>query len=208
MTDTKTLYLIDGSAYVHRAYHAIRGLANSKGMPTNAVFGFTRILIKMMEEKSPGYAVVLFDAKGPTFRHEMYDPYKANRPPAPDDLVVQIPKIKEVVAGFRICCMEKKGYEADDLIGTLARRGQEEGFSVVMVTGDKDFVQLVTENTILWDPMKDEILDPEAVREKYGVTPDQMTDVMGLCGDTSDNIPGVPGIGEKTAVSIREFFDN
>jgi len=206
MTDTKTLYLIDGSAYVHRAYHAIRGLANSKGMPTNAVFGFTRILIKMMEEKSPGYAVVLFDAKGPTFRHEMYDQYKANRPPAPDDLVVQIPKIKEVVAGFRICCMEKKGYEADDLIGTLARRGREQGFSVVMVTGDKDFVQLVSENTILWDPMKDEILDPEAVREKYGVTPGQMTDVMGLCGDTSDNIPGVPGIGMKTALKlIRQF---
>jgi DNA polymerase-1 len=206
MTTQKTLYLIDGSAYVHRAYHAIRGLSNSKGMPTNAVFGFTRILIKMMEEKSPQYAVILFDAKGPTFRHRIYDQYKANRPPAPEDLVVQIPRIKEVVEGFRIPCIEKQGYEADDLIGTLAREGEAHGFSVVMVTGDKDFVQLVSENTILWDPMKDEILDLEGVRNKYGVTPEQMVDVMGLCGDTSDNIPGVPGIGMKTALKLIQDF--
>ncbi|HHP7233353.1 MAG TPA: DNA polymerase I [Desulfobacterales bacterium] len=206
MTTSKTLYLIDGSAYVHRAYHAIRGLSNSKGMPTNAVFGFTRILIKMMEEKSPQYAVVLFDAKGPTFRHRIYDQYKANRPPAPEDLIVQIPRIKEVVEGFRIPCIEKQGYEADDLIGTLAREGEAHGFSVVMVTGDKDFVQLVSENTTLWDPMKDETLDLEGVRNKFGVTPEQMVDVMGLCGDTSDNIPGVPGIGMKTALKLIQDF--
>ncbi|MFZ0132619.1 MAG: DNA polymerase I [Desulfobacterales bacterium] len=206
MQPRPTLYLIDGSAYIHRAYHAIRGLSNSKGMPTNAVFGFTRILIKLIQDRSPAYAVMLFDAKGPTFRHDMYRQYKANRPPMPDELAMQIPFIKEVTKGFNLPVIEKAGYEADDLIGTLSRLAEAAGFDVVMVTGDKDFVQLVTASATIWDPMKDEIIDTAAIRAKFDVSPAQMVDVMGLSGDTSDNIPGVPGIGPKTALQLIKAY--
>ena len=202
MQPKPTLYLIDGSAYIHRAYHAIRGLSNSKGLPTNAVFGFTRILLKLIQDRSPVYAAMLFDAKGPTFRHDMYQDYKANRPPMPEDLAMQIPFIKEVTKGFNLPVIEKTGFEADDLIGTLARLAEAAGYTVVMVTGDKDFVQLVTDNATIWDPMKDEVIDMDVVRQKFDVTPSQMIDVMGLSGDTSDNIPGVPGIGPKTALAL------
>ncbi|MGD8969971.1 MAG: DNA polymerase I [Desulfobacterales bacterium] len=206
MQPKPTLYLIDGSAYIHRAYHAIRGLSNSKGLPTNAVFGFTRMLLKLMQDRSPIYAAMLFDAKGPTFRHDMYRDYKANRPPMPEDLAMQIPFIKEVTKGFNLPVIEKTGYEADDLIGTLARMAETAGYTVVMVTGDKDFIQLVTDNATIWDPMKDEVIDMALVRQKFDVTPSQMVDVMGLSGDTSDNIPGVPGIGPKTALELIKTY--
>ncbi|MGD2270292.1 MAG: DNA polymerase I [Desulfobacterales bacterium] len=202
----KTVYLIDGSAYIYRAYHAIRGLSNSKGLPTNAVFGFTRMLLKLMDDRSPQYAVMLFDAKGPTFRHERYREYKANRPPMPEDLSVQVPLIKQVVEGFNLPTMEEPGYEADDLIGTLSQMAEKAGFSVVMVTGDKDFIQLVTDKAVIWDPMKDETIDAAAVALKFGIKPRQMIDVMGFSGDTIDNIPGVPGIGQKTALSLIKSF--
>ena len=202
----KTLYLIDGSAYVYRAYHAIRGLSNSKGLPTNAVFGFTRMLLKLIQDRTPGYVVMVFDAKGPTFRHERYPEYKANRPPMPEDLSIQIPLIKKVVEGFRLPEFEQPGFEADDLIGTLSRMAEAAGFSVIMVTGDKDFIQLVTDKSTIWDPMKDETIDQETVRTKFGVEPHQMVDVMGLSGDAVDNIPGVPGIGQKTALSLIQTF--
>jgi len=120
-TNEKTIYLIDGTAYIHRAYHAIRGLSNSKGLPTNAVFGFTRMLLKLMQERAPQYAGMFFDAKGPTFRHDIYNEYKANRPPMPEDMAVQIPYIKKVTAAFHLPIIEMHGYEADDLIGTTAR---------------------------------------------------------------------------------------
>ncbi|MGD8973727.1 MAG: DNA polymerase I [Desulfobacterales bacterium] len=201
-TNKKTIYLIDGTAYIHRAYHAIGGLSNSKGFPTNAVFGFTRMLLKLMEDRAPQYAGMFFDAKGPTFRHDMYKEYKANRPPMPEDMAVQIPYIKEVTAAFHLPIIEKQGYEADDLIGTMARIAEANGYTVVMVTGDKDFMQLVTEKTVLWDPMKESDLDQQAIREKFGVDPQQMIDVQGLSGDTADNIPGVPGIGQKTAIAL------
>jgi DNA polymerase-1 len=206
MQPKPTLYLIDGSAYIHRAYHAIRGLSNSKGLPTNAVFGFTRILLKLMQDRSPVYAAMLFDAKGPTFRHDMYRDYKANRPPMPEDLALQIPLIKEVTKGFNLPVIEKTGFEADDLIGTLARLAEAAGYRVVMVTGDKDFVQLVTDSATIWDPMKDEVIDTDVVRQKFDVAPSQMIDVMGLSGDASDNIPGVPGIGPKTALKLIKAF--
>ena len=206
MQKDKTLYLIDGSAYIYRAYHAIRGLANSKGLPTNAAFGFTRMLIKLMEDQDPEYVVLLFDAKGPTFRHELYHAYKANRPPMPEDLSVQIPYIKEISKGFNLTVMETSGFEADDLIGTLSRKAEEAGFSVVIVTGDKDFVQMVTDKTTIWDPMKDKTIDLQTVKESFGVAPSQIIDVMGLAGDASDNIPGVPGIGPKTALSLIKSF--
>lgn len=202
----KTLFLIDGSAYIHRAYHAIRGLSNSKGLPTNAVFGFSRMLVKLVEEQTPEYAAMVFDAKGPTFRHKIYKEYKANRPPMPEDMSVQIPYIKDITAGFNFPVIEMTGYEADDLIGTLAHIAEEAGYLVIMVTGDKDFLQLVTVNSIIWDPMKEIKIDADAVRETYGIEPHQMIDVMGLSGDTSDNIPGVPGIGQKTALSLIQNF--
>ncbi len=206
MQPNQTAYLIDGSAYIHRAYHAIQGLANSKGLPTNAVFGFTRMLIKLMEERRPAYAAMFFDAPGTTFRHELYKAYKANRPPMPEDMAVQIPYIKEIVAAYRLPVIEMVGYEADDLIGTLCRSLEGQGWSVVMVTGDKDFFQLVSPQASLWDPMKDILTDLGRVRETMGVEPRQVADVMGLSGDAADNIPGVPGIGPKTALELIRTF--
>jgi len=202
------LYLIDGSAYIYRAFHAVRGLANSKGMPTNAIFGFTRMLIKLMQERAPQYVAMFFDAKGPTFRHEIYSEYKANRPPMPDELVVQLPWIKKVTAGFNIPVIEMPGYEADDLIGTYARLAEAAGYEVVMVTGDKDFVQLVTDKTSIWDPMKDKVIDRAAVKAEFDLSPGQIIDMMGLSGDTADNVPGVPGIGPKTALTLIQTYGN
>jgi len=202
MKTEKTVYLIDGTAYIHRAYHAIRGLSNSKGLPTNAIFGFTRILIKLMQDRDPHYAAMFFDAKGPTFRHDFYKEYKANRPAMPEDMAVQIPYIKDVTTAYQLPIIEMEGFEADDLIGTYARIAEQKGFAVVMVTGDKDFLQLITGKTIIWDPMKEKTIDMHTIREEYGVEPHQMIDVMGLSGDTTDNIPGVPGIGQKTALDL------
>lgn len=202
----KTLFLIDGSAYIYRAYHAIRNLSNSKGLPTNAIFGFTRILIKLIEDWAPKYVVMVFDAKGPTFRHDIFKDYKATRPPMPEDLQLQIPYIKEITKAFNLPVIEMPTYEADDIIGTLALRAEDSGFSVVMVTGDKDFLQLVTDKSIIWDPMKDKITDLNTFREEFGLLPKQMVDVMGLSGDTSDNVPGVPGIGPKTALDLIKTF--
>jgi DNA polymerase-1 len=203
---TKTLFLIDGTAFIHRAYHAIRNLSNSSGLPTNAIFGFARMLIKLMEEHQPEYAVMLFDAKGPTFRHDMYAEYKANRPKMPDDMAMQLPWIKELTEAFNIPVIEVPGYEADDLMGTLARMAQETDFDVLMLTGDKDFMQLVTERTTIWDPMKDRTVNIGAVKASLNVDPDQVVDVMGLMGDASDNVPGVPGVGPKTAQKLIGKF--
>ncbi len=205
-SDAPMIYLIDGSAYVYRAFHAVRGLANSSGMPTNAVFGFTRMLMKLMQERKPQFVGMFFDAKGPTFRHRMFADYKANRPPMPEELVVQLPFIKKVTTGFNIPVIEISGYEADDLIGTYARLAEAAGFEVTMVTGDKDFIQLVTDRTIIWDPMKDKIIDKASVLSEFSIAPSQVIDMMGLSGDSADNVPGVPGIGPKTALRlIREF---
>jgi DNA polymerase I len=206
MEKEKIVYLIDGTAYIYRAYHAIRGLSNSRGLPTNAIFGFTRMLMKLMEDRSPQYVAMFFDAKGPTFRHEMYKDYKANRPPMPEDMVVQLPYIKEVTAAFNLPTIEMSGFEADDLIGTAARLAEKEGYSVVIVTGDKDFMQLVTDKIAIWDPMKDSTIDIQSIKEKFGIEPHQMIDVQGLSGDTADNIPGVPGIGQKTALSLIKTY--
>ena len=206
MPDKKTVYLIDGTSYIHRAYHAVGSLSNSKGFPTNAIYVFTRMLIKLLSEEKPEYMVVALDAKGPTFRHKIYSDYKANRPPTPEDLSVQIPKIKEIVNKLGIKIVELEGYEADDIIATLSKRCQENGFKVVLVTGDKDFKQLVTPDTVIWDTMKDEKTDYEKLKKELGFEPSKYVDVLALAGDSIDNIPGVPGIGEKTAVKlIREF---
>jgi len=202
----KTVYLIDGSSYIYRAYHAVRHLSTTKGLPTNATFGFTNMLLKLLEERKPEYMVMAFDARGPTFRHEIYEAYKANRPPMPEDLAVQIPYIKQVVEGMNIPSLELAGYEADDIIGTLARSAEEKGFHIVIVTGDKDFKQLVSRGISIWDPMKDRSLDYAGLKKDFGLEPSQWVEVMGLSGDTSDNIPGVPGVGEKTAISLIKTF--
>jgi DNA polymerase I len=201
----KTIFLIDGSGYIYRAFHAIRGLKNSKGFPTNAVFGFTRMLMKLLDDKISDRMVMFFDSKGPTFRHDMYEEYKANRPPMPEELSVQIPYIHQVTQAFNIPTFGLQGYEADDLIGTTTKKAEEEGYFVVIVTGDKDLKQLVSDRAIIWDPMKDVIVALKDI-QATGITPPQLIDVMGLSGDTSDNIPGVPGIGPKTALSLIQTF--
>ncbi|MES0349835.1 MAG: DNA polymerase I [Desulfobacteria bacterium] len=203
-----TIYLIDGSGYIYRAYHAVRHLSTTRGLPTNAAFGFTNMLLKLLSDRKPERIVMVFDAKGPTFRHEIFEAYKANRPPMPEDLSVQIPYIKQIVDGMNIASCELRGYEADDIIGTLARAAEKKGFHVVMVTGDKDFKQLVSPAISIWDPMKDRTIDYAGLKEDLGLEPSQWVDVMALAGDTSDNIPGVPGIGEKTAVSLIKTFGN
>lgn len=206
MTDEKRIYLVDGSTYIHRAYHAIRGLSTSKGFPTNAAYGFARMLIKMIQDRDPSYVAMVFDSRGPTFRHEMYSDYKGHRPEMPEDLGMQIPVIHEITEGFNIPVIMLEGYEADDLIGTLAGQAEEAGFEVVIVSGDKDMIQLLTDRVSMWDPMKDEVTGRRQVISDRGVEPCQMVDIQGLSGDASDNIPGVPGVGPKTAISLIKTY--
>ncbi len=205
---SETVYLIDGSAYIYRAYHAIAPLTNSEGMPTHAVFGFLNILNRMLKDKEPKYLAVAFDMRGPVFRHEMYAEYKANRPPMPDDLAVQIPYIKELVTAMNIPSFEMQGIEADDIIASSAKVLEEQGYRVVVVSGDKDLLQLVNENTVMWDPMKNKIMDIAAVEAKYNVKPAQLLDCYALMGDSSDNVPGVPGIGPKTAEKLINQYQS
>jgi DNA polymerase-1 len=202
MAQNEPVYLIDGSAYIYRAYHAIGPLTNAAGLPTNAVYGFINILLRVLREKKPRYLAIAFDVKGPTFRHEFYPQYKANRPPMPDDLVPQIPYIKKITAAYNLCTLEKAGSEADDLIASAARRLAGQGQPVVIVSGDKDLLQLVEENITFWEPMNDIALDSEAVHKKYNVKPDRLLDLFALMGDKSDNVPGVAGVGPKTAEKL------
>ncbi|MBI4827443.1 MAG: DNA polymerase I [Nitrospinae bacterium] len=203
MADKPTLYLIDGAGYYYRAYFAIRQyLSNSKGTPTNAIYGFALMLNKILGDLQPTHAVMVFDSKEKTFRHEMYEDYKAHRPEMPPDLAEQIPWIDRLVAARNLPALRLAGYEADDLIGTLAHRAVKEGFDVVIVTSDKDMMQLVGPGVRIFDSMKDRWIGPEEVRERFGAPPEKVVDVLGLMGDTSDNIPGVPGVGEKTAIAL------
>jgi DNA polymerase I len=198
--------LVDGSNYLFRAFYAIRELSNSKGFPTNAIYGFTTMLMKLLRDQEPDYIAVAFDVKGPTFRHEAYDGYKATRKATPDTLIPQIPFVKEIVRGFSIPILEQQGIEADDIIGTIARRQADAGMAVVIVSGDKDMMQLVSREILMVDTMKDKTYDIEAVKERFGVGPEQVVEVLGLMGDASDNIPGVPGIGPKGAERLIEQF--
>ena len=199
---TDEVYLVDGSAYIYRAYHAVAPLTNSEGMPTHAVFGFMNILRRLLKDKKPQYLAVAFDMRGPVFRHDMYPDYKANRPPMPEDLAVQIPYIKELVRAMNIPCFETQGIEADDIIASAAQLLSSQGKKVVVVSGDKDLLQLVNEHVVMWDPMKNKVMDIAAVEEKYHVKPEQLLDCYSLMGDSSDNVPGVPGVGPKTAEKL------
>ncbi|RUM87506.1 MAG: DNA polymerase I, partial [Thermodesulfatator sp.] len=198
------IYLIDGSSYLYRAFFSTpREFTSSKGVPTRAVYVITNMLLKILREKSPRYIAVTWDAKGPTFRHELYKAYKANRPPMPEDLSVQVPYVRRLVDALGLPQLEVEGVEADDIIATLARNfGEKLGRKVIIVSGDKDLLQLVSENVVLWDPMKDETVDLKTFREKYGLDPAQFNDVLSLSGDSADNIPGVPGVGPKTALKL------
>jgi DNA polymerase-1 len=199
------LYLIDGSSYIYRAYYAIRHLSNSKGEATNAVYGFTQMLLSLVRDEQPDHLAVIFDARGPTFRKELYPAYKANRSAMPEDLVPQIARIKDLVRAFNMPAIELAGYEADDIIATLAKRFAARGLEVTVVTGDKDLMQIVNQRVRLLDTMKGKISGPAEVAERFGGA-DKVVEVQGLAGDSSDNVPGVPGIGEKTAKALIDQF--
>jgi DNA polymerase-1 len=205
MSDRPRLFLVDGSSYIFRAFYAIGHLSNSKGLPTNAIFGFTQMLLKVLKEHQPDYLAVVLDSKAPTFRSEVYKEYKANRPAMPEALVPQIPYIRRVIEEYQIATLEMEGYEADDLIGTVAK-GLASEVDVVIITGDKDILQLVSDRIQVYDTMKEKRFGVEEVIQRFGVKPDQVVEVMGLAGDAIDNIPGVPGIGEKTAIELIKAF--
>ena len=201
-----TLYLIDGSAYIYRAFFALPPLNNSKGLQTNAIYGFTTTLMKIIREHQPHGLAVAFDEKGPTLRHEEYKAYKAQRPPMPEGMSVQIPYIHRVVEALNIPALRLAGYEADDLIGTLARQAERAGYDVVIVTSDKDMFQLLTAHIRIYDPVKNKWFGEAECQERFGVEPGRVVEVMGLMGDSTDNIPGVKGIGEKTAIKLIVQF--
>ena len=206
------ILLIDGHSILNRAFYGVPLLSNKDGLHTNAIFGFINIMLKALEDESAGYIVVAFDLKAPTFRHEMFAEYKGTRKGMPDELREQVPVMKEVLAAMKIPVVTMEGYEADDILGTLAKRCQNEGFDVAVLSGDRDLLQLADEHIKIRLPKtikgKTEIENyyPQDVFDKYKVTPTEFIDLKALMGDTSDNIPGVPGIGEKTATSIIENY--
>jgi DNA polymerase-1 len=200
MSKKNTLYLVDGSSYVYRAFHALPNLTSSRGEPTGALLGVANMLRRLLREQRPEYIAVVFDAKGPTFRHQMYPDYKANRPPMPDELRQQVETILEFTRLLGLPLLQVDGVEADDVIGTLARAAEEAGMHCVISTGDKDMAQLVTDHTKLTNTMTGSDLDREGVQKKFNVAPEQIVDFLALTGDKSDNIPGVDKCGPKTAV--------
>ena len=204
----KKLYLVDVSSMFFRAFFAIRELKNSQGMPTNALYGFLSMTIKLLKEFKPTHMVFCCDRKEPSFRKDLDPRYKANRSEMPEDLGVQIPYIHKLTEVLGIPKLDKEKYEADDVIGSLAVWGAENDFEVVIVSGDKDFAQLIDENVTMFDPMKAKVLDVEAVKTRYGVTPNQFIDYLAIVGDSSDNIPGIKGVGPKGAEKLlTEFKD-
>jgi 5'-3' exonuclease len=200
------LFLIDGSSYIFRAFFAIPQLSNAAGLPTNAILGFTNILLKLLKQHRPEYVVVALDAGRETFRNDMYAGYKSNRPEAPAELIPQFPYFRKVLDVLNVPLLELPGYEADDIIATLCDRMADKGCELVVVSSDKDLMQLVTDGIRLLDSAKDRWIGAEQVREKFGVAPEQVIEVMGLMGDPVDNIPGVKGIGEKTAIALIQQF--
>jgi DNA polymerase-1 len=201
-----TLYLIDGNSYIYRAFYAIKRLSNSEGFPTNAIYGFTNMILKVLREKRPDFFAVVFDSPVPTERHRAYEEYKAHRPKMPDDLAVQIQPIKDIIDAFKIPNIEIEGYEADDVLATIAKEAEKEKVDVYIITADKDINQILSQHIKTYDTMRDRITEDKDIVERYGVEPSRFPEVMALMGDTSDNIPGVPGVGEKTAISLLKEF--
>ena len=207
------LVLFDGNAIVHRAFHALPPLTVKKtGELVSAVYGFALILLKVINELKPTHYAIAFDTKAPTFRHQLFDQYKAHRPPTPDELVNQLDRVRQLVEAFPIPIFELDGYEADDVLGTLSRQASQQGIDTIIVTGDADTMQLVSPKVKVLYPKPRKgfsdttLYDEAAVSQKYGIKPGQIVDLKGLMGDPSDNIPGVPGIGEKTAVKLLQQF--
>ncbi|MCX6143933.1 MAG: DNA polymerase I [Ignavibacteriales bacterium] len=212
MSSSKRLFLIDGNAIAYRSYYAFiqRPLVTAKGQPTSAVYGFVTFLNRILTQESPDYIAVVFDTGAPTFRHKAYKEYKATRQRMPEDLVSQLAIIKDVVRAYRIPVLEMDGFEADDIIGTLARHAEREGALAFLVSADKDFMQLVSNKIKMYKPGRQgtdvDIIDISSVKEKFGVPPDKVIEVLGLIGDSSDNVPGVPGVGEKTAIPLIQQY--
>jgi DNA polymerase-1 len=210
MPNSNTLYIVDGSSYIFRAFYAIRNpLTTSKGLPTNGIYGFTQMLIKLLRAQDPKYIAITFDAHSAdktNFRKELYDEYKANRSKMPDDLKVQLPYFHKVVEAMHIPLEEQAGVEADDVIATMTKKAREEGLEVCIISADKDLMQLLGDDVCMLDTMRDKKYTPEEVHERFNVTPDKVRYVLALAGDTSDNIPGVPGIGEITGGRLIEEF--
>jgi DNA polymerase-1 len=204
--EEKTLYLVDGSSYLYRAFFALPPLSNSAGEPTGAIYGVANMLRKLLDDESPEHVAVVFDAKGRTFRDELFAEYKAHRPPMPTDLVAQVQPLKELVVTMGLPLVEIEGVEADDVIGTLARSAAEAGYRVVISTGDKDMAQLVDGQITLINTMTDKVLDRAGVENKFGVTPEQIVDWLALVGDKSDNIPGVPQVGQVRATRFLSEY--
>jgi DNA polymerase-1 len=204
---TKRVFLIDGMSHIFRSFYAIRNLSNSQGLPTNAVFGFASMLRKLIRQYRPDCVAVVFDGSRPTFRHEAYQAYKAHRTEMPDDLAIQLPYIRRLCEALNVPILEMERYEADDIIGTLARRAEGEDVQAVIVSNDKDMFQLVTERVqVLHQAKEDVFFDPAKVKDFFGVSPEHVVDVLGLMGDAVDNIPGAPGIGDKGARELISRF--
>jgi DNA polymerase-1 len=207
MTETpETLYLVDGSGFIFRAYHALPPLNRPDGTPVNAVLGFVNMMVRLLKDKHAHQVAVIFDAARKNFRNDIYPEYKAHRPPPPEDLVPQFPLIRAATRAFALPAIEQEGFEADDLIATYTVHATRAGMRVVIVSSDKDLMQLVGDNVVMMDPIKQTILGVDAVLEKFGVPPERVVDVQALCGDAVDNVPGVPGIGIKTAATLINEF--
>jgi DNA polymerase I len=202
----KQIYLVDGNSFVYRAFFATPYLSNSKGMPTNAIYAFINMLKKLLNEKKPDGLVVVWDSKAPSFRVKLSEDYKATRPPMPGNLSLQFPYVKNIVEKMGIATVEKEGFEADDIIATLVYQLRDADLTICIVTSDKDIMQLVGPRVTIFDSMKNVVMGPGEVEEKFGINPCLMSDFLALSGDTSDNIPGVPGIGDKTARELISAF--
>ena len=200
------LYLVDGSGYIFRAYHALPPLTSPSGTPVGAVLGFVNMLLKLVDQTDGTHFLVIFDATRKNFRNDIYPDYKANRDETPEDLIPQFPLIRDACKACNIPVIEMEGYEADDLIATYARQATESRAEVTIVSSDKDLMQLVTPDITMLDPMKNKVIGPAEVLEKFGVPPEKVIDVQSLAGDSSDNVPGVPGIGVKTAAELIQNF--
>ena len=207
---TKKLVLIDGNSIAYRAFFALPLLNNDKGIHTNAVYGFTMMLMKILEDEKPTHILVAFDAGKTTFRHKTFSEYKGGRQKTPPELSEQFPYIRELLKAYQISAYELENYEADDIIGTLSLQAEKEGFEIKVISGDKDLTQLSSPMTTVGITRKGitdiEVYTPGHIEEKYGLTPEQIIDMKGLMGDASDNIPGVPGVGEKTAIKLLKEF--
>ena len=204
--EKKKIYVVDGSSFIYRAYHALPELITAKGQPTNAIYGFTTMMLKLIEDEQPEYIAVAMDARRPTWRDEIYPEYKANRPPMPEDLVQQLPYFTQILEALGVPFLHQEGYEADDLIATLVREARERGFAAVIISGDKDLMSLVGDSVVMNDTLKGKIYTVPEVEKKFGLSGEQLLDLLALAGDKSDNVPGIKGVGPKTALSLLQEY--